>query len=561
VSLHQQGKLDQAAALYETALSASQHRFDSLNNLALLRLQQGRPDDALKLVRKALYLKPNSAEAHNTAGLTLAALNRHDEAITHYRKSVAIKPDFADAHCNLGSSLSARNRNAEAVECYQKALAIGPDRAAVHTNLGNTLRASNRYEEAIASYQRALALNPDEESTAKAYGNLGQALRELGRIEEAQATLEKAVPFASGKGEIYMNLADCLWFTPGNSHLAAMEALARDMASLPKKQQTYLHFALAKAYTDLGQHEQAIGHLHEGNAQMRREIDYNQRKVLDLFDRIQSVFTIEMMRSRAGLGDQSALPIFVLGMPRSGTTLVEQILASHPNVFGAGELPELDDAVTKLVGSEVGGGRLVFPELIPVWPAENLSQLARDYVRRLKEIAPTATRVVDKMPANFRFVGLIHLLLPNARIIHTRRDPVDTCLSCYSKLFSGDQPYTYDLGELGRYYRAYEKLMGHWRNVLSEGVMLDVQYEEVVADLEGQARRIVTHCGLDWHDACLAFHKAERPIRTASATQVRKPIYRSSIGRWRPYAHLLRPLLEALDIDVAATPAEAQAPR
>ena len=167
----------------------------------------------------------------------------------------------------------------------------------------------------------------------------------------------------------------------------------------------------------------------------------------------------------------------------------------------------------------------------------------------IKALAPTADRITDKMPANFQFVGLIHLALPNAAIIHTRRNPVDTCLSCFSKLFAGEQRFAYDLGDLGRYYRAYERLMAHWRSVLPEGAMLEVDYEEVVADLEGQARRIIAHCGLDWNDACLEFHKTERAVRTASVMQVRQPIYSSSVGRWRPYTHLLAPLFEALEID------------
>jgi hypothetical protein len=228
-------------------------------------------------------------------------------------------------------------------------------------------------------------------------------------------------------------------------------------------------------------------------------------------------------------------------MMRSGSTLVEQILASHPQVFGAGERKDFANVVNALGASETA-------EEGPNRPLDGaaLYRLGTAYLAAVTEGTPPAERIVDKMPANFRFVSLIHLALPNARIIHTHRDPVDTCLSCFSQLFNEKQPFTYDLGELGRYYRAYQTLMEHWRRVLPEGVMLDVRYEELVADFEPQARRIVAHCGLEWDDRCLSFYETRRPVKTASVVQVRQPIYRSSVGRWRPNSDLLRPLLEAL---------------
>ena len=214
-------------------------------------------------------------------------------------------------------------------------------------------------------------------------------------------------------------------------------------------------------------------------------------------------------------------------MIRSGSTLVEQILGSHPRV-GAD-----DTGATKVGASWLLNG-------------ENLRGLGTTYLTGLTAGTPAADKIVDKMPANFRFLGLIHLALPNARIIHTCRDPIDTCLSCFSTLFSDEQPFTYDLGELGRYYRAYQRLMVHWRHVLPEGVMLEVKYEELVTDFERQARRIVAHCGLEWDDRCLSFYETRRPVKTASVVQVSQPIYRSSVGRWRPNGDLLAPLLEAL---------------
>ena len=319
------------------------------------------------------------------------------------------------------------------------------------------------------------------------------------------------------------------------------------MASLPMEDRRDLHFALGKAYADLDQRERSFHHLLEGNALKRREFVYDEAETLGFLDRIRTVFTAELMHSKRGLGDASMVPIFIVGMPRSGTTLVEQILASHPKVFGAGELKEFSKAATSL---GMSNGALSFPEVVPALSAEQLRQLGTSYLDGVAAAAPKAERITDKMPANFSFVGLIHLALPNARIIHMRRDPIDTCLSCFSQLFAGDVPYCYNLGELGRYYRAYQTLMEHWRRVLPAGLMLEVEYEKVVADIEGQARQTVAYCGLEWDDACLDFYKTQRPIRTASATQVRQPIYRTSVGRWKPYQHLLQPLIKELGIEL-----------
>jgi hypothetical protein len=257
-------------------------------------------------------------------------------------------------------------------------------------------------------------------------------------------------------------------------------------------------------------------------------------------------FSAALLRDKVGGGDPSSLPVFIVGMPRSGTTLIEQILASHSKVFGAGESQEFGHAVVAL--SKPGPA---FPELAFNLTADALRSLGLGYVTALTAAGSGAERIVDKMPSNFLYAGLIHLALPNARIIHARRDPIDTCWSCFSLLFAGNQPHTYDLGELGRYYRAYAALMAHWRCVLPPGVMLEVRYEDLVDDLENNARAILAHCGLDWEEACLNFHETRRPVQTASSLQVRQPIYRGSVGRASAYRHLLQELVEALKIEPA----------
>ncbi|MBV8538494.1 MAG: sulfotransferase, partial [Alphaproteobacteria bacterium] len=330
-------------------------------------------------------------------------------------------------------------------------------------------------------------------------------------------------------------------FAADDPHLAAMREMAKDLDSFDAEARSDLHFALGKALGDVGDYAGSFRHLIDGNALKRRGVAYNEAAVLEFLKSLALVFTREMIAGRQGRGNPSQLPVFIVGMPRSGTTLIEQILASHPQVFGGGELSAFSDVMATFTGLDEA-----LAGADPVAADAALRDVGTRYVDAVKPLAPGALRITDKMPANFRLAGLIHLALPNARIIHARRNPIDTCLSCFGRAFTGDQPFTYDLAELGRYYRAYDGLMAHWRSVLPERNFLEVTYEEVVGDLEGQARRIVAHCGLDWDEACLQFHRTERLVRTASATQVRQPIYKTSVGRWRAYGELLRPLLTAL---------------
>ena len=569
---------DEAIGHYQRALAVRPGDFDARNNLAGVLLTLGRAEEAIAHYEQALAVRPDSAEAHFNLGNVLLALNRHQDAMARYEQALAIRPDYAEAHNNLGHALLALGRAGEAIGRYVRAVALRPGFAEAHNNIGCALQKLGQFKEAIAYHERALGIKPDyaeahthlggalhrldlaEDASAHcrrsialnpnyadAHYGLGIALEALGRSDEARGAFEMAAQLAPRRAQFHLALALSGRFSAGDARLAAIEALMRDQASLSAEDRICLHFALGKALADLEQYEPSFRHFLEGNALKRRQTAYDEAATLRLFERIQAVFTRELMRAKRGGGDHSPAPVFVLGMPRSGTTLVEQILASHSKVFGAGELEEFGKAVASSV--QANGASATFPEIVPAMSAEQLRQLGGCYLDAIGAAARPAERIVDKLPLNFAFVGLIHLALPNARIIWARRDPIDTCVSCFSTLFGGDQPHTYELGELGRYHRAYEVLMEHWRRVLPEGVLLEVQYEDVVEDLEGQARRMVKHCGLEWEEACLTFHETQRPVRTASVAQVRQPIYRSSVGRWRPYKHLLQPLLQALDTE------------
>ncbi len=543
IRLHGEGRLDEAASLYARILEDNQPQFDCLHNLGLLRLQQGRPGDAVDLILRALDHHPESFEARNTLGISLMALGRAEEAVTRYHEALAINPDYAEAHYNLGNALQSLGQTAEAVASFEKAIATKPGFAEARNNLGNALSGLERTDDAVVQFEAALSIKPD---FAEAYDNMGNALTGLGRLAEARQAYENAVKYAPRKTRFHHSLALSKKFSAGDPQLAAFEALSKSTEAFSIEDRIYLHFAFAKALADLGEYERSFEHMLSGNLLKRRRIIYDEHAELGRLERIRSVFTPQLMRPKCRIGDRSQVPIFILGMPRSGTTLVEQILASHPRVFGGGERTAIRLAVDGLADPEGTGTR--FPEVVPTLAPEQLNQIGKHYIAELRKAAPAADRITDKMPANFRFIGLIHLALPNARIIHTRRNPIDTCLSNFSLLFpENHQPHTYRLAELGRYYRAYEQLMEHWRAVLPPEAMLEVQYEDVIGDLENQARRIIAYCGLEWDDACLAFHTAARPVWTASATQVRRPLYSSSVGRWRPYKDMLRPLLEVLE--------------
>lgn len=307
-----------------------------------------------------------------------------------------------------------------------------------------------------------------------------------------------------------------------------------------------MYFALGKAYADIGLNDRSFDNLLAGNRLKRQRLGYDERGTLAMFDRIRAVFGADLAASLSGGGYPSAVPVFVIGMPRSGTTLVEQILAAHPEIFGAGEIQNLGRTVEAVLRQQ--NGVVGYPEALAGASSAQIREIGEAYVRQLEAIAPAARRVVNKLPANFFFVGLITAALPEARILHVRRDPIETCFSCFSRLFTNGQAHSYDLAELGRYYRAYAKLMEHWRTILQPGAMLEIDYEDLVEDFESQARRMIAHCGLDWSDACLEFHRAERVVSTASANQVRQRIYRSSLKRAHRHLDRLGPLIEALEI-------------
>jgi len=581
------GRIDDAVKHYERAIAIKPDYAEAHNNLGATLAALGRIDDALKHYERAFAIKPDYAEPYNNAGLALAAKARIDDAVEYYKRAIAIKPDYADAHNNLGTLLSTQGRIDDAVAHYERAIAIKPDYAEAHNNLGAALARRGRIDDAVAHFERAVSLKPDyadahnnlgtalagkddldgairhceraiaiDPNHAEAHNNLGNVFKCQGKFDDAMVHYARAIAIKPDYAEPHYNRVGIKTFHPGDAEIEALEALANSGALSPY-QALQIHFAVAKALEDSGDYVRAFAHLHKGNHLKRRQINYDELATVKLFRRIVDTFDRGLFDRFQGDGDPSSVPIFVLGMPRSGSTLIEQILASHPQIHGAGELQDLEIATGAVLGFT--GNPLPFPECVPTLDGAALRRIGQSYLARLPVLADGKVRIVDKLPANFLRIGMIRLVFPNARIIHTIRNPVDTCVSCYSKLFTAGQDFTYDLAELGRYYRCYVELMAYWRRALPPGSMLDVSYEELVNDLPSQARRMIDYCGLPWDDRCISFHKTNRPIKTASSVQARQPLFRSSLQRWRNYEACLGPLLHELR-DILPSPAPTPGP-
>ena len=482
--------------------SASQRRAATVAT-ALRHYQAGRIGDAEAIYRRILAAEPRNFDALYLLGLLTYQLGRPEAARKLIETAITVNPHFAEAHYNLGN-LWREDEPAKAEECYRAALAQDSDLVEAHFNLG-------------ALY------------------------REQGRMNDARVCFEQAIALRPGYAEAHRRLVEFKSFDdPKDPQILIMEsALANP--SIDNEQRTHLHFALAKAYEDLGDYEQAFDRFEAGNRLKRAGISYDPEHEEARAERILSTVNSDLIGAWAEAGHRSGLPVFIVGMPRSGTTLVEQILASHGEVFGAGEIEDME----RLTRSLAGERNTSYPEVLEKFDAAAFERLGRSYVEGLRRRASNAARITDKMPGNFAHLGFIRLILPKAYIVHCTRDPVDTCFACYRQLFSGGQTFAYDLSELGHYYRLYRRVMGHWYQTMPNSI-LTVRYESLVHDPRAETERILQFCGLPWDEACREFHKTTRRVQTASAEQVRRPINSGYIGRSAPFRTRLGPLIDAL---------------
>jgi tetratricopeptide (TPR) repeat protein len=527
-----------AASFYRRVLDLQPDHVESANNLGAVLVEMEDPEAGLRHLAEVLRLRPGFPEAHCNVGHALIALEDYPRAESAFRQALALRPDYAEALEGLARCAQERHQLDEAEACARQALALN-ERAATWVLLGGIHAEQSYTEPSRAAYDRAIALQPD---LVGAWMGKGHLLMEIGKLDEAEACFLHALALEPAAMAPRLALAQVRKTRPGDDNLAALEEVAKDIAAMPATRAISLHYALGKCYDDLKRHDEAFPHFLAGAALKRARMQYSAENNQLIAGNLRAQFTPETLQRLQGAGNTDATPIFVLGMPRSGTTLTETIIASHPDVHGAGELPDL----LHLIGRELGTPALGYPLNVRAMTPQYIASLGQRYVEQLRKRAPASPRITDKMPANFLAVGMIHLMLPNAKIVHVRRNPVDTCLSAFTKLFNRSQPQSYDLRELGRYYRDYLAIMAHWRAVLPADAFYEIQYEDLVANQEEESRKLIAYCGLEWDNACLDPHKTERTVKTASITQVRQPVYTSSVERWRVYEKFLGPLLEAL---------------
>jgi tetratricopeptide (TPR) repeat protein len=544
---------DEALAWYQKAIAANPNYLEPLNNYGALILEDDRTKEAAEALNKALRINPNYAEAICNMGGVHLALEENEAALAKYQRALALRPVYIEAQMGLAKTYQALENLPAAEAAAKYALQIDASNAKAHALLGGIYSEMAQPEQAEAQYDQAL--KPDPECDDALLG-LGHLCMELGQMDRAEELFLRALEFKPDNLAARIHIAQVKKVKADDENFAALREEEKKSAGFSENKMMSLHFALGKCYDDSKDYDKAFPHFIAGCKIKRAKLSYDPANAARQFAVVMEIFNQAFIDRLRGAGDRSDVPVFVLGMPRSGTTLTEQIIASHPDVYGAGELHDLLRIAERNAASAFplpnpspadGRGAIVsFPDNLRALDQKTLTAWGAEYVAGLKQRAPTARRITDKMPANFFAVGLIHVMLPNAKIIHVNRNPVDTCLSCYTRLFHRKQEHTYDLAELGQYYVHYARLMEHWRKVLPAGAFLDVQYEDIVAGQEAQARRLIEYCGLEWDAACLDFHTTKRSIRTASVTQVRQPIYTTSVERWRHYEKFLGPLLDAL---------------
>jgi len=605
-------KLDEAIAAFGRALAINPRHAKAFNNRGAVLSELERYEEAIADFDRALALDRRYGDAYFNKANALAKLKRRPEALRNFEMALTLNPRHAGAYANLLILLNELGEYAKAVECGRRALALDPGSIDVRLNVVTAELGRTNREEALRRLDETLALQPDnplalaarvgvlvqfdrldearvdverlknlspkdEKEASEREGAIAALLLREGRYEEGMAALDRAAALPGPARDVWLakragtmetfgrqdeakaafdealaadpnsasalcGRAELVKFTRDDPTIGAMEALLGPDSTETYASRMQLHFALGKAYLDLGDSPSAFRHLNEGNRMKRVSAPYSADATEKFFARVAEAFTPELLDRLGGRGFRSPAPIFVVGMPRSGTTLIEQILAAHPAVLGAGELRHMGRVVEQISD---------YPRGVAALDAAALKRLGEAYASQVLSLAGDKPRVVDKAPGNFVNAGLIRLILPDAKIVHARRDPVDTCLSCYTKLFADQLNFTYDLTDLGRYCRDYQKLTAYWAKTLPASHFIEVDYEAVVDDIESEARRMLDFLELPWDPACLEFYRVERPVRTASVNQVRQPIYRSSSGRWRKHADSLQPLLQVLEIEPA----------
>ena len=502
----------------------------------------GRLPQAEAAYRKAVAANPDFAEAQNNLGNVLHGQGKLADALPCYQRACELMPTNPQPLYNYATGLYESGRPRQAVELLNKVIHLSPDNADAYSSLGVVHQALGNLDEAVSALQKAIRLKPD---SVKSQRFLGLVLKDRGEIKEAINQFRKALACKPDDGLTWYLLTRYKRYQTKNDKDIKKILSILDRPGLAQDDAVFLHFGLGKIYDDLGLFKKAFAHYKEGNQKKRATLGRAGISTGIELQRILRVFQPSLFSRYHGAGSESEVPVFIIGMPRSGTTLVEQICASHPAVHGAGELKKVRELIERLPDS--GEKARAYPECLLTLDQAKVKNLADSYVADLKSGLPEKIiRITDKMPTNFIELGLIRILFPRARIIHCCRNPLDTCLSNYFQNFEEGNECSFDLGELGLYYRKYQALMDFWAQNLP-GEIFTIHYEELVADFPAKARELIDFLGLEWEECCLTFFKTQRMIHTSSDWQVRQPIYSRSAGRWKNYEPFLQPLKKALE--------------
>lgn len=499
--------------------------------------ERGELGQAEKLCISILVREPGNVEALLLAGLLARDVEDPGLAIVLFKRAVASKPSSIDARLALAAACEEAQEYDEAIGQLRRVLSIKADAVPALVALGRCYTHAGKAESSLPCFEKARSLAAEHPTVRIDHA---AALISLGRMDEAADLLRASIAKGFGIGSSYRSLADTRKFSGNPAELGSiMEELAKPKLNANDK--VHLHHAAGKILNDIGRYEDAVDHFQAGKdaGGVDFDIDAFRRRV----DTRIASFTPSLLKSKAGLGSPSDIPVFIVGMPRSGTTLVEQICASHPGVYGAGELNRLGTVIRTDGYAEAPNGAI--QKTPGALTADEARSMAANYLDFVRRPAPTAARVVDKMPHNFLYVGMIALIFPNARIIHCTRDAIDNCISCFFNSFNDKHGYNANLETLGLYYREYERLMRHW-SALLPGRIYQCSYEAMISDQEAETRRLIEFLGLTWDDACLRFYETQRSVTTPSRWQVRQPIYKSSVKRWKNYGDKVKPLVEAL---------------
>lgn len=504
-------------------------------------IQQGKAASVLPRVDElARVYHDHPGVLHAISEVALISKN-YPDAIQFAERSLALDKHGVRHKLQLAMCLVASNDRVRAGEVLSDIEPAVGDSDELASMLASLYVRIDGHERAVKFYKRAIELDSEN---AKHYFSLAATYRFMGRFAEAEQACDNALECDPSEYEAYLIRADLRKQTEDNNHIGRMESVLADGVEEYMGEVMLCH-AIAKECEDVGLHEKSFRHLSRGAALRRKHLSYDVGKDLRIIDRIIEAFSEDRMRQTRPSGCSSTAPIFVIGMPRTGTTLVERIIGSHSRVTSAGELPNFSRLMTQMIREQNGGQSISQEEMIAASLDLDMARLGESYVESTRGLAGETPNFIDKLPFNYLNVGLIQMALPNAKIVHVTRDPMDTCYAVFKTLFQRAYPFSYDLDDLGKYFVAYRQLMDHWHMLFSDK-MYAIRYEALVEDPEIESKRLIEYCGLDWEDQLSRFHENEAPSTTASASQVRQPVYRSSVGKWRNYERELFPLSSLL---------------